>query len=190
MSEEYLGWAKRHATAFGMSSEQDALMLREWVAQLSGAGYTSVELHRATDWLVRHGAPGFRADHLRALVDRLREQRHVVHAWRPQESERGDCVLCFGAGLLSVPSTKAIQEGRQGTQAVACVCFEGRAFALKHLTLTVYERSFPRAQWQALLRQWQEENIRELRALYGKRKMPKEMEEILNRILERMRKKE
>lgn len=143
----YDDWMLRHQTIFGFSFDNDVAMLLSWVEIFRLAGFAPVELDEATTWLALGNMPSKREQHLRAIQDRVREQRSRALTRRSAEDERGTCTLCGGTGRVIVPLPHPL---RWMTQAVLCRCSLGRWFgdqqgSAKTLqrTLGDYEREFP-----------------------------------------------
>lgn len=153
MQAEWQAWIDRHAAIFALTTEQDARMLMEWCGLFAAAGWTPAELTEATDWIALHSPPRFRSEHLAALQERVRGRRQGRPPADEAPDEMGRCTLCHGAGLVSVPSPKALALDRWGTMAVACHCALGLWFSSHggHLALNVYEVSFP--DWRERVRQ-------------------------------------
>lgn len=110
----------------------------------------------------------------------------------------GTCSTCFGAGMVSVPSLKALALGSWGTQAVLCHCALGRWMGTRQggdgpdrtprsRLMTLEEYSVRNSNWKDMLREHDAECVREMEAKFGKRKMPADMASALNNILERLR---
>ncbi len=127
MSDAYTTWAERHAAAFGLRSDPDAESLLTWVDLFRRSGITPAELNAATDWLALHDPPKWASEHLAALRDTIDRQRRQRLDRTPDAApDLGECVLCRGGGMVSVPSLKAMQLGQWGTQAVLCRCPLGK----------------------------------------------------------------
>lgn len=113
-------------------------------------------------------------------------------------TDRGECTLCHNVGMVSVPSLRALHLGAWGTQAVLCRCALGRWVSNRQggygyngeprpslLTIDDYERQCP--DWRRLLLLHDEECRVGLIDRYGSVRISAELEEILKRILERLR---
>ena len=164
-------WVKHHATVFGLHAEADVMTLLSWEPLFVAAGYTSGDLHAATDWLAVNAPPKFRTEHLGAIQSRIRDTRAVAYRAEMNAGgeDRGTCTLCGGTGRVVVPHVAGVRDGqwvpidaaRGGasyyTMAVLCRCALG-AWVLAHneehlrervpgkrlVTLGEYEQRNPR----------------------------------------------
>lgn len=182
----YDDWMLRHKTIFGFTFDNDIAMLVSWVDIFRLAGFDPVELDEATTWLALGGSPSKREQHLRALQDRVREQRGRALTRRPAEEDRGTCVLCGGTGRVVVPLP---HPQRWMTQAVLCRCPLGRWFGdqqgsarTPQRTLADYEREFPR--WQQMMKDHEEYLKKSLQAESFSRANDKAFGDIIQRAKE------
>lgn len=107
-----------HARTFGLLSQAELEMVAEWARRFHAEGYSHQELRAASEWLTTHEPPRYRADHLDALVRRLKQQRNPP-APPPPEDDPGKCTTCRGAKFLVVPRHPMPPE-RWYTRAVVC----------------------------------------------------------------------
>ena len=159
-------WMQRHATIFGLTSDQDAGMLVEWARLFDSVGFSPEEMAQATDWLALNAPPKYRTEHLAALQSRVRTARAEQQKRDQPEQPAKGCRLCDESGRVIVPSRVALRQGQVGgTEAVFCGCRLGMWFreqARDYLrerqrpgeptTLVAYEQDVP--DWPEVFERW------------------------------------
>ena len=196
MSDRYNEWGARHASLFGLRSEQDAASVSEWVDLFRKSGITVEELNRASDWLALHQPPKWASEHLGALkstVELLRQQAQSAS----EPPDRGQCTLCRGGGMVSVPHPRFMlglvqpDHPRKSTvfttAAVLCRCPLGRwtdghrgdkrsdgQERPRMMTLDAYEAVYPN--WRAVVEQHETQSAIDLCRQRGQRSGTDEQE--------------
>ena len=133
IDKDWNAWVNYHATLFGLSSAEDAKMMRLWRPLLAGCGYS--ELMEASAWIAIHESAKWRTQHADLLHQRVTGQRFRAHRENQErlnrEAQDLDCMLCRGAGLVIVPHHENVLEATwmppQYTEGVACTCRKGVA---------------------------------------------------------------
>lgn len=196
---QFIAWGERHGSVFGLRSDDDAASLLEWVTIFRRGGYTPAELHAATDWLAMHDPPRFLNQHLAAIREHVHRQRQAACSRSADGSpEFGECRLCGSTGVIcGLPSLRALECGQWATCAALCHCALGRWIGQRQrgqtssgdprgplVTLANYEIHCPN--WRTLIAEHDAEIRRELEAESSNCGFA-EMDEIVNRIRDRMR---
>lgn len=163
-------WIDRHANLFGMSSENELCMLREWVRVFELEGMSAAELSEASDALARNGHPAYRADFLQPLMAAVREARLRATGrgdLGPRPASSDDCKLCGGIGTVGgLPNFDAMEKLKgmfphtRYTCMVFCKCPLGlwrkKADRLGVMGFEEYDRAYP--QWRETLARWKEQD--------------------------------
>lgn len=188
---EWKPWVERHALLFGLTSEADVVMVREWANLFDGAGYTPAELLAATETLALTDPPKYRSDHLNALMGAVRAARAKLAA-APPPSDAPDwtrCQLCEDTGRVIVPNRTLLKQNRRGTEAVLCRCRLGDWFRQSMLDkrpplLDDYEREVP--DWEEIAKQHKRQEKSENEALGKASGMDRTFGPIVARIQKRL----
>lgn len=176
---EWVGWAERHATTFGLLTEAEREMVHHWRDFFESEGYTILELQEASRALMAD-PPKWRADHLKRIQEtivarRLKQARAEKENEEEQARKQDYCPRCnTREGWLEVPHPETIR-GDQWTRPyltllVTCDCTRGRvrfnqfAAAAQNeeftkkvpsfrpaLAIDAYERRFPH--WEMMVQQ-------------------------------------
>lgn len=158
--DEFNGWAREHATAFGMTDPKEAAMILSWFDAFSAAGFIVFDLRYATQSMIAKAAPQFRSDHLRLIQSNATASARK-RATKAKESDAAgwsSCSLCCGSGWVIVPHRESLANGlmvRGLTMGVACLCAKGLATSQSDkapLTLARYEKWNPA--WREQLDIW------------------------------------